>query len=158
MYNFLLRRGTTVAFVIGFLASLTIIAVLVNAVGDTASDDFEALNNIAAFGIAAIVAIIFLALAIAAIAFGGLFGVITNPKASVKFLIGLVALLVVFGILYAAGNINDTSYAALRDAIEEYDISSGISKMINAGLIASLVLLAVAFGTVLLAEVRNAFK
>lgn len=158
MYNFLLRRGTTIAFVIGFLASLAIIAVLISAVGDTASDNFEALNKLPAFGFAAIIAIIFLFLAVAAIILGGIFGVVTNPKASVKFLIGIVALLVVFGILYAAGNINDTSYAALRNAIEEYDISTAISKMINAGLIASLVLLAVAFGAVLLAEVRNAFK
>ena len=158
MYDFLLRRGTTVAFVVGFIASLLIIFLLGGAVGDLKSDDFDNLYQLPAFDIAVLIAIVFAVIALAAILLGGAFGAITNPKASMKFVIGLVGLLVVFGILYAVGNIDDSGYKGLRDGIEEYNISSGISKMINAGLIASIALFAIAFVTILLAEVRNAFK
>jgi len=148
MYNLLLRRGTTVAFVIGFIASLLIVFLLVNGVGDTPSDAHEILYGVPQFGTTTMIAIVI----------GGIYGIVTNPKGSLKFIIGLAVFAAVFGILYAIGKVDDASYIPLRNSIEEFNVGAGISKMINAGLIGSLILLGIAFFAVLLAEVRNAFK
>ena len=52
----------------------------------------------------------------------------------------------------------DTNTAVVTDLIEQYDIQGTISQLINVGIFSTLILLGIAFFSVLLAEVRNAFK
>ena len=156
MYKFLLRNGTTSAFVIGFLVSMFVIYLAITGAGDNASDDYNVLYNVKEFGIVVGTGRLMVYLGVIAIVLGGLYGFITNPKASLKFLIGIVVLLAIVGILYAISK--DETSGPIRDLVEQYDIQGTISRLISGGILATVILLGIAFVTVLLAEVRNAFK
>ena len=157
MYNFLLRNGTTIAFVIGFLASaILVIALFSSGAAEYASDDHANLYPIGSFQTAVTIGVIFVVLGLVTIILGGLFGLITNPRASLKFLMGFVVLAVLVGILYAISK-EETS-GVMRNLVEEYDIKGTISRLISGGILATLILMAIAFITVILAEIRNAFN
>lgn len=156
MYKFLLRNGTTSAFVIGFLVSMFIIYLVITGASGINSDDYATLYNVKEFGTVVGTGRFMIYLGVIAIVLGGLYGFVTNPKASMKFLIGIVALLVILGILYSISK--DETSGPIRDLVEEYDIQGTISRLISGGILATVILLGIAFVTVLLAEVRNAFK
>ena len=156
MYNFLLRRGTSAAFIVGFIASIILIVAVVKGAGDFAVDDFANLYPVGAFGLAAKIGVAFVILGLIAIILGGIYGLVTNPKSALKFIIGVAVLIAFVGIFYAIAPVD--TYKPLTDAVMEYDIQGGISKFISSGIIIALILMAAAFVVVLLAEVRNAFK
>ena len=156
MYKTLLKYGTTIAFVVGFLVALVIIATTTSGAAGMRPDDFEALGQVGAFQTAVLLAVIFIIVAIIAILLGGLYGLISNPKSALKFVIGLVGLAVLLGITYAVSS--DDSTGDLAQLVQEYDIQGTISRMISGGLLLTVILLLVGFASILLAEIRNIFK
>lgn len=157
MYNTLVRRGTTIAFVIGFIVSLFIIVSTVTGVGpDIKADDFEALGQVSAFSTAVGLAILFAVIALVAIILGGAWGLITNPKSAMKFIIGIVLLLIFVGIAYAMSK-EETS-GVLASLNEQYDIRGTITKMISAGILVTVILLVGGVAAMILGEIRNLFK
>lgn len=156
MYKFLLRNGTTAAFVIGFLIAIFIVYLAVTGAGDYASDDFNSLYGVSEFGTIVNIGRILTILAVIVIVLGGIYGFLTNPKSSMKFFIGLIILAAMIGIFYSMAK-PETS-GTMLSLVEEYDIKGTVSKLISGGILATVVLLGIAFVTIVLAEIRNAFN
>lgn len=156
MYNFLLRKGTSIAFILGFIASFIVIYVVVSGASGLLVDDFPNLYQVNGFGTAVLIGVIFVLLGIVAIFLGGAYGLITNPKSVMKFVIGGGLLAVIVVVLYSM-SVDEVS-GPIRSLTEEYDIQGTISRMISAGILATVLLFVIAIGVVLLAEVRNVFK
>lgn len=156
MYKTLLKYGTSIAFVVGFLVALVIIISTTSGASGMRPDDFEALDKVGAFHTSVLIAVIFIVVAIISILLGGLYGLISNPKSAFKFVIGLVGLLVLLGISYAVSEEETTG--AIARAVQEYDIQGTISRMISGGLLLTVILLLVGFASILFAEIRNIFK
>jgi len=156
MYDFLVRRGTSIAFVIGFLISALIIFLTVTGASGIPSDDYDTLYGVNQFVTSVGIGTLLTLAAAAVILLGGVYGLIVNPKGALKFVIGAGILLLIVAILYFT--MKDTNTAEVTNLIEQYDIQGAISKLISVGIFSTLILLGIAFFTVLLAEVRNAFK
>ncbi len=156
MYNFLLRNGTTIAFVVGFIAAVVLVVAVVGGGSEYAYDDHVNLYGVGAFGTAVKIGVAFVVLGLIAIAVGGIYGLVTNPKSAIKFVIGGAVLAVMVGILFAISP-EETS-GPVRALNEEYDIQGTTTRLISGGILATVILLGLAFATVLLAEIRNAFK
>ena len=156
MYNFLVRRGTTIAFVVGFLISVIILILNFSGAKGILADDFETLYGVSQFTTTSAIGVFLVAAAIIIMIIGGAYGLIVNPKSALKFLIGFGVLAVLCLILYFGMGDNNTN--EVRNLMEEEGISSTISKMINAGIFSTLALLGIALVTMILGELRNAFK
>ncbi len=156
MYNFLVRRGTTIAFVVGFLISALIIFLTVSGASGISSDDYTTLYGVQEFVTSVGIGTLLVIVSVVVILLGGIYGLIINPKGALKFVIGAGVLLILMLALYFGMSDNNT--IEVRDLVEQYDIQGAISKMITVGIFSTLILLGVAFFTVLLAEIRNAFK
>lgn len=75
-----------------------------------------------------------------------------NPKGAKSALIGVIALVVVFGISYALGG------DEMNDSYREFISGPGESKMVSAGLISFYILSLVAIGVTVFSGVSKMFK
>lgn len=166
-YKFLAKNGLTLALVLGLLGVLaTMIPVFggleaFNEVADTVevnelSQSKE--SNIFMTGV-------YVTFVLGAIAFGlaillGIIGTFSNLKASKTALIAFAVLAVLFIVLNATADTNLTE--ALQTAVNnpEYGVNGdlGIYKMISAGINGTLILMGVAFASMILMEIWNFFK
>ena len=93
----------------------------------------------------------------------GLFHVASNPKASMKGIIGVVILLVIFGIAYSISPAEPET-AQLSEAITKFEttqdseISASNFQAIGGSMITALILLGVSFIVLVGFGVRNIFK
>lgn len=143
-YKTLAKNGQTVAFGAGAL--LIIIFFLINV---TAGLD-SALNFIIWAGI------ILLVLTIVVLVGYALYQIIRDPKDSVKGLIGMGALLVLFLILYLVTT-PDTG-GKIGELREEFNITDNLMKAISSGILTTFILAVLGIGAFLYSEVRNLFK
>jgi type III secretory pathway component EscS len=156
MYTFLSRNGQTLGFGLGF-ALVVIFLIIVSSGLDSFNDlssEAQTTSDIFNFGLYAAFTLIGIA-AISALLFG-LFHLLTNLKGSLKFLVALLAVVLVFVIGYNVAEADMTG--PIQSTIEEFRISEGISKFISGALITSLVLSAIAAVAFILMEVWNFFK
>lgn len=156
MYNLLVRRGTTVAFVIGFLISALVLFLNFKGAGDLLSDDFEALYLVKEFGTSVGIGTLLVIVSIFVILLGGIYGLIVNPKGALKFVIGAGVLGLLMLILFFV--LKDNNTVEVSNLLEEYDIKGKVSQLINVGIVSTIALLVIAFVSVILAEIRNAFN
>lgn len=157
MYKFLALHGQRLAFGIG-----TLIIVIFMVIVNLGISDFRELSkeeqinsNIFNFGLNASIFLI-VATTLAMVGFG-IYQILSNFKTSYKGLIGFGALALVFIIAYVTA-----SGEATGEIAKAVDKVGGISpnelKFISAGVSASIIISIAAFGTFILAEVRNFFK
>ncbi len=156
MYNFLVRRGTTIAFVIGFLISVIILILNFSGGADIPVDDYNTLYGVSQFSSTVLIGVLLVAAALGIIFIGGAYGLAVNPKSAIRFLIGFGILAVLVLVLYFGLGDNNTN--TVRNLIEQENISSNVSKMINVGIFSTLVLLGIALVAMILGELRNAIK
>lgn len=156
MYNTLLRKGTTGAFIVGFIASLILVYAVISGSSGLDVEQHELLRQRPQFDIAIQLGNIFVILGLIAIFIGGIYGLVTNPKSSIKFVIGIVAIVVVLFILYSI--FPEETTGPLVRLNEQYDLQGAKTRLISGGIAISLLLMALAFVAVILAELRNAFK
>ncbi len=168
-YKFLAKNGLTLAFVLGLLGiAATLIPVLTglgpfNELADTLSDDVTKLSMSEESGI--FNAGIYVSFALGAIAFGlaiilGIIGVLTNLKASKVALISFAVMAVLFIVLNATASTELTPTMSEILNNPEYSVNGdlGIYKMVSAGINGTLILLGIAFASMVLMEVWNFFK
>ncbi len=162
MYNFLTKNGQTIAFLLG----VTLVAVfLINVTAGMAS--FEALpeeqqaeTGIFNFGLSGAIVLVIVA-AIAMLLFG-IFQVVTNIKGSLKGIIGLVVLGLVFLIAYNTTSGDPNPF--IQGAIDKFQsagngtITEGNLKFIGGGITTVGVLVGIAVAAFVIAEIRNLFK
>jgi hypothetical protein len=157
MYNFLARNGQTLAFGIGAL--LTIIFYLSVFSGleqfNMQGKEDQWTTNIFNIGFYASI-VLTIACLVAAVAFG-LMQMVDSPKAALKGVIGVVALLAIFFLIYSS--VNPAAAPADVQAVEQqFEVTAQQSKFISGSIITTVVLAAVALVTFLLFEVINLFK
>ena len=89
---------------------------------------------------------------LAAVAFG-LWQLISSPKQSLKGILAVAAIAIIFFAFYSSA-IPEMA----GDTLTRFDVSDNVSKLISGGIWTTLMLLAGAFAIMVLAEVRNLFK
>lgn len=164
MYNYLIRNGVLLGFL---LALLAIIITVIPIFGGL--DAFEAVpekqqalsEEGGIFGVGITVTRILLYLAVGLMVVLGIFGLFKDFKSAMKGVIGFVILIVFFGILYSMAD-TDVSGTALEATVKnpEYGVhdSPGIFKLISGGITGTIILLGLAFVAIVLMEIWNFFK
>jgi len=157
MYKFLSKNGQVIAFGIGVVITALFLVFIFSGLENfnALSDDERITSDIFNFGIYAVIVLIVLC-AIAAILFG-IFQVVTNPKGSLKGLIGIAALAAVFFIAYSMSTMPepDTALAATK---ESFEVTDGEFKFISGEILAALTLAGVAAAAFVISEIINFFK
>ena len=156
MYKFLTKNGQLLAFGLGVLVTIVFLLVIFAGLSDfnMLSKEEQFQSSIFNFGLSAAIALTVLA-AVAAIAWG-IFQMVTNPKGSLKGLVGVGALVVVFLIFYALAS--PETAGPVKKVLLDFNVSDNQSKLISGSLYTALVLGigdAVAF---VVSEVINLFK
>ena len=156
MYNLLVKRGDTIAFVVGIVISLIFILIAFSGL-----DEFNGLSkagqkatNIFNFGLYAAIALAIIA-GIVWVLFG-LFQLVTNLKGSMKFLIAFGLVLVLFFVFYSMADPGMTGI--LQGTLEKFDITENNSKMISAALSTGITMGIVAAASFIIFELINIFK
>ena len=165
MYKFLTKNGQSLALGLGVLViAIFLISIYsgFSSAGYDMSTDLNKLSdaeqaeiNFFDAGIGLTVALIIINFILAFVVFG-ILDLVKFPKNAIKFLIGAVALAIVFYILYATSNF-DTSgrLATLNDT---FGITEGISKFISGGIKTTLGLLGLSALAVIVGEVWSILK
>jgi len=169
MYKFLTKHGQLIAILVGLaIVAIYFISVFtgLDGAGYSTSDDLNqilknakkveggAVPTFDFFNPGLMATIALGILGFAAALFFGFWQTISTPKQSLKALVGVIAIAVLFFAFYSSA---DPS-AVNKDLADKFDITDNISKYISGGMATSLVLLAGAFGIMVLGELRNLFK
>lgn len=125
MYNFLSKNGQLVAFLVGVVLVLIFLAMAVPSAGDyyfDTMDDSEIFGvDIFNFGILAAIALTVLC-AVGMVLFG-LYHVASNPKGSIKGIIGVLVIVVLIYLFYTMASA-EPDHPTVAGAIEKYETSS----------------------------------
>jgi hypothetical protein len=144
MYKFLSKYGQAIAFGIG--AFLILLVFILNAgVSQDTAINFELGSGLVLLVIGVIVLIGF-----------GLFHTLTNPRESLKGILGVAALLVVFAIIYFAAT--PESSGDLYQTRLDFGVSDGQTKFISGAISTALILIGGAALAFIVSEVSNFFK
>lgn len=157
MYKFLSKNGVTIAFLVGLAvtAIFLIIAMSGSAGFNALPKETKYSTNIFDFGIIATQALLYLAIG-AAIVFG-LLQMFSNLKGSIRILIGIAVLAVLFGVAYSMSS--GTAEPYIANSVDKMGgLSSGILKFIGGGIGVTAILLFIAAVGAIIFEVINFFK
>lgn len=156
MYKFLTKNGQLLAFGLGVLVTILFLVIIFAGLGEynMLSKEEQFQSSIFNFGLAASIALTVLA-GVAAIAWG-LFQMVTNPKGSLKGLIGIAGLVVVFLIFYAMAT-PETSGPVYK-VLLDFGVTDTQSKLISGSLSTALILAIGAAVAFVVSEVINLFK
>ena len=81
---------------------------------------------------------------------------LTDIKGSLKAIIALVVLIAVFFAFYSMAS--DDMQGPISRVVQQFDISSTVSKVISGGLTVTMLLGVIAVASMILLEIWNAFK
>lgn len=125
MYNFLSKNGQLVAFLVGVVLVLIFLAMAVPSAGDYYFDTMDDADifgvDIFNFGILAAIALAALC-AVGMILFG-LYHVASNPKGSIKGILGVIAIVGLMFLFYTMAS-GEPDHATIAGAVEKYETSS----------------------------------
>lgn len=166
MYNFLAKNGQVVAFGLGVVLIGIFLLMSVPQAGgyyfETMSDEEIYKVDIFNFGIRAAIALA--VLCAAAMLLFGLYHIATNPKGSIKGIIGVAVLVILFFILYSSTS-GEPDHPTIVGAVEKYEdsaegrvITPGNLKFIGAATSTMLLMIGLAFAALVVTGIRNLFK
>ncbi len=176
MYNFLSRYGQLIGLGLGAVIILIYIIIIATSGSSFAEVDgmssreaAQILSTKSIFNWGVFISIALIILAFLAMLGFGIFQIIQNPKDSMKSLIGVGALLVVFIIAWAiSGGDGEVVQAAIDKSNTDLGVTSpdddfnwitaGTSKLISGGLMTTGVLVVLAFVGLVASEVMNLFR
>ncbi len=157
MYNFLSKNGQVIAFSVG--AALTALFLLSAFSGletfNMQSKEDQWTTNIFNVGFYAAIALTAICLA-AAVVFG-LLQMFGNFKGALKGIIGIVALVAIFFVIYSAVD-PSAAPADVRAVEEQFEVTAEQSKFISGSIITTIALAGLALATFLIFEVINFFR
>ncbi|MCB0684910.1 MAG: hypothetical protein KDC53_00250 [Saprospiraceae bacterium] len=156
MYQLLTKHGQLLAFGLGLLVIIIFMVGVMSGIDgyDAMSKEDQYQSTIFDMGLK-LTLVLFVICTVAAVLFA-IYQMITNPKAAIKGLIALVILVVIFGALYATSTAETSGPVA--KAVEEFGLTEGQSKMVSAGIKATLLLGGIAVAAFVISEIRNLFK
>ncbi len=148
MYDFLMKKGQMIAFLVGG-AFVVIHLVLSAGGGDNPGYATTAYN----FGLYAGIVLAIVAAVMMVVGIAKYF--MENPR-QIKVMLGFIALFAVLGalIMMASGDIP----ASLQNAAADKGVTSGIYKYVNGSVNGTIILLVVAFLGLIVSEVLSLFK
>ena len=161
MYNFLVKNGTAVAMGVGTFVTLlfvgTVLAGLSSSGYDTSTDLMQVdYKNFNGFNVGFIFTFILGFFAILFMLIGVILDLIQNRKTSLKMVIGIIALIVVFIVLYSTATYD---VGGKWDALNaEFGVAEKSSKFISAGIWTCGILLVISVLSIVVSEVKNFFK
>lgn len=164
LFTFLSSKGQTGALILGLLACLIAIGSIISGVKSnyTLSTDLVPIfkNNPDAsfdfFNPAIYVVLALIAIAAFLMFFFGFAGIFTNPKGSMKGIIGFGAIVVLFFIFYATASSGMNT--GLSDLLGKFDVSENVSKYISGGIKTAVWGIVIAFAAAAIMEILNLFK
>lgn len=173
MYNFLSKNGQTIATVLGAIIVVVFIAIAVGSVPEGLGPDTFKENNVPLgteaklakleeiksfdFGLYATYAL--LAFAVAAAVILSLIYFVTNfSLQTLKGMLPVIVLLVVFLIVYSSYNPDTSDVYQVLAARKKYDVGASESQMVSGALTTSLFALGAAVVSLVVMEVLNFFK
>lgn len=157
MYNFLLKNGQLVAFLLGVVITVVFLISVFSGIGEfnMLADEDQVTTTIFDFGLFATIALIIIT-AIAMLLFG-LYQVGTNFRGSLKGIIGLAVLIVIFLVAYSASS--GTATGAVAEAADKAGgLTAGNFKFVGGAITTSIILVGIAAAAFVLSEIRNIFK
>ena len=156
MYNLLNKYGQLFAFGLGLLITLIYIISVVSGLStfNSLPEGEEGTTGIFNFGLFGAIALIILC---AALILGfGIYHAVQNPRGSLKFLIGLGVIILIFILTFAISEAETTG--KLGELANARNLSDGISKYISGALKTALALALIAALAFIFSEIRNLFK
>lgn len=160
MYKFLIKYGQWLS--IG-LAVLVIAIFLITAfVGmssagySTSTDLIDYKKEITFFDTGLMLTIILLVLAALTWVLFAVYQLVSNPKQSIKFLVGGLVIVAVFAVFYFMTNTEVTGKMA--ELVSKNNISDGVQMLISGGLNTALVLAGLSVIVMFASEIINVFK
>lgn len=156
MYQFLTKNGQLLAFGLGLVIAVIFLLSVFGGIDtfDAMPKEEKGTTGIFNFGLMAAIGLTILCF-VAAVAFG-LLQLIQHPKGSMKMLVGLAGILVIFFIFFASTQ--DVTSGKLFELVQENNITSTQNKFITGALWTGVILAFLAAGTFVVSEVRNLFK
>ncbi len=165
MYKLLTKNGQLFALGLGIIAIAVAILSMtmgISGAGYSLSDDLNSImkNNpdqsFDFFNPAVLVVLILIVIALIAWVLFSLYSLISDPKGSIKFLIGIGILAVVFFALYSMSAVETD--AGMRELMDRFAITDGVSKVISGGLKTTVLLAVLSAVAIVIMEVLNFFK
>jgi len=164
LFTFLSSKGQLGALILGLVASAIAVGSIISGVSSkyTMSTDLvEVMKSDPTADFSFVMPAIMVVVALIVIAsllmvLFGLTGILSNPKGSMKAIIGLVGLIVLFFIFYTTSTSGMES--GLADLLGKFDVSEGVSKYIGGGIKTAVWGIAIAFVAAAVMELMNLFK
>jgi magnesium-transporting ATPase (P-type) len=155
MYEFLNKNGQLLAFGLGALVTVIFFIAVFNGLEgfNQLSEADQKESNI--FNIGLIFAIVFTGLCFLLWLLFSVFHIADNPKGSIRGLIGVAVIAVVFFIIYSMAK---PATGSVLQTMRDFDVSEGTGKLISGALGTTFILLIGAAATFILFEIRNLFK
>lgn len=156
MYKFLTKNGQLLAFGLGAFITVISVVLIMSGLSDFNLLDKETrvTSDIFNFGMKAGIALVFIC-ALLMLVFG-LMQIASNPKGSIKGIIGLIVMVVVF---FVAKSMAAPAVATdMKEAMEKYNVTDGIGSYISGGISLTLLVGAIAVAALFISEIRNFFK
>ena len=161
MYNFLSKNGQLVAFLLGVVLVVIFLAIAVPGAGDyyfDSMDDAEIFGvNVFNFGILAAIALS--VICAAGILLFGLFHVASNPKGSIKGILGVLVIAALMFLFYTMAS-GSADHYTIKGAIENYEtsaegrfISEGNLKWIGSAIRMGLLMAGLAFAALVIMQI-----
>jgi len=165
MYQLLSKKGQLFAIILGVLVVAIFLGSVLSGLssgGYAIGDDLNSImkNNpdqtfsFFDLGLKMTIALIVIALVVAVVF--GLIQLISAPKQSIKGIIGMAIIAILFFALYSSASTDTNS--VISDVISKFEISDNISKLISGGIMTTLILAGVSLASMVLFEVYNLFK
>ena len=156
MYNFLVKNGQSLAFIIGTAITVLFLVFALSGMEEFSllPEEEQATTNIFNFGLSSAIGLILIAF-IGWVLFS-IFQIATNFGGSMKGVLGAAVLIAVFLVAYFTATVETSG--PIYEAAQKQGVSDADSKFISGGITTALVLIAVAAVSFVLFEIRNFFK
>lgn len=156
MYEFLTKKGQLLAFGFGIVVTVLFLLFINSGLDEFSSSPKEKQLEMSLFDFGLYASIIMVILGFAAWFIFSIIQTIDNPKGSLKGLLGVGALALIFLVVYLTAQ-PETS-GPLLATHENFEVTDGQSKFISGSITTAGLLLGAAFLAFAAAEIRNIFK
>ena len=164
MYDFLVKKGTTVAFLVGLLAIAIFLGTALSGLSsagydigaDLVAQGKEAVSKMDFFNTGIGLTLGLIGLAVLSMIVFGIIGLIKFPKAGVKAIATFAGLIILFFILKAVAP--DSGSEKMIELREKFNITDNVNGFIGGGILTTLCLIGFAALSMVVFEIRNAFK
>ncbi len=164
MYRLLTNKGQLFAIILGVLVVViflgSVFSGLSNA-GYTMGDDLNAImkttdQTFDFFDLGLQLTLVLIVIGLLSAVLFGLYQLISAPKQSIKGIIGMAVIAILFFALYSTAGTDVDS--VIGDVIAKFGVTDNTSKLISGGIMTTLILLGLSLASMLLFEVYNLFK